>query len=40
MSYTHSTTKRRTFKHLNAHQRGQIWEHRKYFRKSPKGKNF
>ena len=24
MSHTHSTTKRRTFKHLNAYQRGQI----------------
>ena len=24
MSHTHSTTRRRTFKHLNAYQRGQI----------------
>ena len=24
MLYAHSTTKRRTFKHLNAYQRGQI----------------
>ena len=24
MSHAHSTTKRRTFKHLNAYQRGQI----------------
>ena len=24
MPHTHSTTKRRTFKHLNAYQRGQL----------------